>query len=393
MKKNRLEFILIVVSFIVLTFPNIDLPTLVSFNGFLKIAKTLVSLYSIAKFILSRMKIDNFSVKIIMSLLILLFMTIINSVSPGYFFKVYFFNFSIILLSVYTLKKYEIEFLKFITKYNIFLLFLNFISIILSMKFQTENYLKYDTFLLGLDNRFILYIIIPLISLRLLYLNKEVSNDFYFNKTILTLLLGISSLLMVWSVSAMFICIIMVLLFYVLKYFDRLNIDVKKVLTIIIIISFLIVFFGIQKYFQYLIVFLLKKNMDLSYRTIIWSKIITILKQKPIHYIIGYGFRDTSKIFIIIQNLNVGVIHAHNILMNTLFFGGAIWLYFYLKVFYHIAGSINSIQDLLSKKYIFCIFIGLLLLLLFDTFEYYPIYYFILYLINYYCSEADRKVK
>ena len=235
---------------------------------------------------------------------------------------------------------------------------------------------KENIYLLGQDNRFILYIIPTLLGYYYLNINNKSGKI----GMIMTYIIGVVTLAVVWSVASLAILIIIGLGFLVLTVANKHDIKINSyiILILLITLSVTIVFFKIQNCFENFIVNVLHKSMTLSYRTIMWDDAKEMLIKNPVNLIFGFGYFDTQDSFI---HMPIKVNHLHNIIMDPLFAGGIIGLTIYIGNLCIISNSINKISENNKRNNICLIFGTLLLLLTFDTFEMYQIYYFILFLI------------
>ena len=380
---SKIEFILFFIFFVILTIPR-------SINNIFPAVYNIINLFKIGIFLyiavfcfLKKIKISEFTKKVILYSLFLFFVTIFNKVNPTVFLKVYLLNIAILFLSeVLFNSNYKKSFLKLFSFYFLILLFLNQLAIVYGCYIGNTNcYLASNTYLLGQDNRFILYIIACLIGFY--YLIKMTDDNLKYKICFfLTYLVGALSLGILWSVSAFVILMFLGILFIFLHYYKK-RIHINFLFYSIIIISILIVFFRIHNLFEPVIVNVLHKSMTLSYRTILWDDALFMLKNSTINTVFGFGYFDTVNHF---PNMVFGVSHLHNLIMNVLFFSGIVGLILYYLILNCIKNNIKKIDNNKTYNYISVIFLSLFSLMLFDTFEMYQLYYFILFLFFYSCS-------
>lgn len=386
MKKDKisnLTYLIYCVLFVIFTIPRTINQYFEFFNIFKIISVCCITLLFIIKNKNTKTKkISSFTKIFIFFVLFLFISTLINKISIITFFKVYSLNLGIVLLCELIFNsKYKDRFLKFFSNYFLLLLILNFVTMIICyMMGHPNGSLTLDKrnaiYLLGLDNRFIIYIIPTLIGFYYLFTCQESKRE-YKAKLIITYFLSFISLVMTWSASAM---VVMLFLGFALMFIKKVKIDLnlKLILILFLIINILFVFFKIQYLFEFFIVGILHKSIDLSYRNIIWDDAINLLIKNPINIIYGFGYFDTSYSFV---HMPIKVNHLHNLFMNNLFFSGVIGSIIYYFNFYKIHQNISSIKNKQQKNIICLFFCCLLGLMIFDTFELYQIYYFILYLI------------
>lgn len=324
-----------------------------------------------------RRKISKYSKGVMIYAIYIFMVTIFNKVNIATCVKVYLLNISIILLCELIFNSnYKFEFVKFFTSYFLTLLVFNMIGLIFNYINMGTMVNKENIYLLGQDNRFILYIIPTLLGYYYLNINNKSGKI----GMIMTYIIGVVTLTVVWSVASLAILIIIGLGFLVLTVANKHDIKINSyiILILLITLSVTIVFFKIQNCFENFIVNVLHKSMTLSYRTIMWDDAKEMLIKNPVNLIFGFGYFDTQDSFI---HMPIKVNHLHNIIMDPLFAGGIIGLTIYIGNLCIISNSINKISENNKRNNICLIFGTLLLLLTFDTFEMYQIYYFILFLI------------
>ena len=324
-----------------------------------------------------RRKISKYSKGVMIYAIYIFMVTIFNKVNIVTCVKVYLLNISIILLCELIFNSnYKFKFVKFFTSYFLTLLVFNMIGLIFNYINMGTMVNKQNIYLLGQDNRFILYIIPTLLGYYYLNINNKSGKI----GMIMTYIIGVVTLAVVWSVASLAILIIIGLGFLVLTVANKYDIKINSyiILILLITLSVTIVFFKIQNCFENFIVNVLHKSITLSYRTIMWDDAKEMLIKNPVNLIFGFGYFDTQDSFI---HMPIKVNHLHNIIMDPLFAGGIIGLTIYIGNLCIISNSINKISENNKRNNICLIFGTLLLLLTFDTFEMYQIYYFILFLI------------
>jgi len=303
--------------------------------------------------------------------------TFLNDRDLSYFLKVYFINLCVLFCVDLSFKsKYKDKILKFIGGFLYLLLVVNFTTVILKCFLKFNLYKSASTYFLGMDNRFILFIIPCLLVNNTL---SEISdNKKYSRRTLICYIIGTLSLLFTWSVAS-FLIMLLLGIFLKLSNIKKMNINPKFLLIVFFAINYLVVVLKVQNIFSDFIVNTLHKSITLSYRTILWDNAIKMIKEKPI---LGLGYFNTETIIPIYLN-GGGVNHLHNLLVDIIFSSGLLGLVFYTLSLIAISKNINSIKDRKFKNKISLLFLSLLLYLIFESFELYPIYYFILCLFYY----------
>lgn len=380
--KAKKEIIFFIICFVIYTIPrSIEMLFPKIYKG-INIIKAIVIICIFAYFAVffikkDRKKISKYSIGVMIYALYIFIVTIFNKVNIVTCVKVYLLNVSVILLcEIIFNSDYKFEFIKFFTSYFLMLLVLNMIVLFLNYINNGTMINKENIYLLGQDNRFILYIIPTLLGYYYLNVNNK-SGKF---GMIITYIIGVITLAVVWSVASLAILIIIGLGFVVLKIINKYNIKINSyiILILLIALSVMIVFLKIQNCFENFIVNVLHKSMTLSYRTIMWDDAKEMLIKNPVNLIFGFGYFDTKDSFV---HMPIKVNHLHNIVMDPLFAGGIIGLIIYIGNLCILCNSINKISENNKKNNLCLLFGTLLLLLTFDTFEMYQIYYFILFLI------------
>lgn len=122
------------------------------------------------------------------------------------------------------------------------------------------------------------------------------------------------------------------------------------------VIFFTIVIFRLQNVFSWLIVGILGKDLTFTNRTVIWERVIDLIKTK---LLLGYGQENSS---IISSKLgNIHYTHAHNTTLDVLYKGGIITsISFLFLIIYPIKELYETRENELSKfisYIIFCLFI------------------------------------
>lgn len=389
MKKKRTTILYCLV-LIVLIFPrsfDVLFPKIYEFINILKIISIMFLAFVLLK---KKIRISTVSKWLILYFSFLFFVTIFNKISLMDYLKTYSLNFGMILFCELVFNNDERD--KLIMNFShIFLMMLiinfGFILICKSM-YNVYTFGNSLMFFLGQDNRFILYIIPPILFYNYGFSILKQKNSIYL--LFLTYIISIISLWTVWSAAALVVIIGLIFINLFLLKFKKIKINLQFISLIIFVLNISIVFFHLQNLFSFFIVDILHKSLDLSYRTYIWDKAIEIFKSDTIRLIFGHGFQNVENIFfetVIKSNGQLIYLrpnHLHNIIINCLFFGGVIGSLIYINIYIKIIKKINIIkQNLYFKNILAFILISIQVLLIFDTFEFYQLYYFILIFIYY----------
>jgi len=389
--KNNKLFVLFVFIFFILTIPrSIEEISPKVYDG-INIIKLVVVAIIILLFITRKVKISKLTKNVIIYSIYLFIITLINKVSPIVFLKVYLLNISMLLFCEIVFdSKYKNNLIKFSSNYFLGLLIVNLIFIIIGFVVGNTNgylYKDIETYILGQDNRFILYIIPTLIGFYYIY-NKEKSKSDKI-KMYLTYFISVITLAVIWSVAALCAVILLGVFYILLNKNSKFKINLYIISIILFFVAISIVFFKAQYLFKFFVVDILHKSLDLSYRTILWDDAIIMLRESPINLIFGFGYFDTMQTF---TNMPIKVGHLHDIIMNTLFFSGIIGTIIYMRTIYFVEEKIYKLKDTKHRNILSIMFSCILILLIFDTFELYQIYYLILFMLykaSYFLNEKE----
>ena len=112
----------------------------------------------------------------------------------------------------------------------------------------------------------------------------------------------------------------------------------------------------IQYLFDWLVVQILHKSLTFTGRTIIWDRVLVLIKRKPL---LGYGFQTNE----IVSNYlgNRAFVHAHNTILDIVYKGGLLTLLVFFKMIYYPIHELytsrkNKLSSFISFI-LFCIFI------------------------------------
>lgn len=339
-------------------------------------------------YILQKPKLSKASAIFLVYFSYIFVVTLCNKENPITALKAYSLNATIVaLFSLIFSSKANTSILRFIINYFIILLAINFAQIItyILIGYKTET-----DFILGMDNRFILYILPTIICCYYLIVTYPKERKIKF-KLIITYIIGLLSLLLCKSIAALAILIIIIIGSVGARIAKKVHFNTKIIVLAIIALSAALVLFRFHYLFRPIITQVLHKGMSLSYRTYIWDVALNMLSQNPINLIFGFGFFDFTSILQVLPFKAAHVNHFHNLLVDISFAGGIIGLIIYLKGLFVISSNINKIENNNSKIIFTSILTGLLVLLIFESFELYQIYYFTLLLLSGY-NNYERQI-
>lgn len=392
---------LYLISFIILTLPSIFATLFPVISPIISLIKGLVSLLLIIQygylFYKKRVRFNNFLKSFIIYSVYIFVITCCRGIFPFVFLKTYCINIGGIILIELLLYEKSKDLFYLIYKYNGIIILINLLLIAVDTLILNKLIIKnFSEYLLGSDNRFILYFIMQITLTLYLFNKREIKKYLIFWYVI-----GLITLLFVWSAAALVVFFLM-LVFHMALFYHKKRINIYLLLMIVLILSISIVFFNIQNLFSFIIVDILHKSLSLSYRTNIWAYANHYIFLSPISFAFGYGFQDLSKVIKIMVTNKYGTkffltpIHMHNLIENLLYDGGIIGLLLYSKIFHAIIKKSKNSKFISTFQFnsISLIISALFILMIFDVFEYYPIYYMILSLLfNYYKKNLLRGEK
>lgn len=136
------------------------------------------------------------------------------------------------------------------------------------------------------------------------------------------------------------------------------------------VFSFLVVGLQIQKYFEWLIVDVLQKDLTLSGRKYIWASAIANIVKKPV-----FGYGTTSGGRLEINRYSVGFSKAtqfsHNVFLEILIQGGIVAMVFFVLIYIGASISLKKHKENTDLKVILSISVFSLLLMQFSEFAIY----------------------
>lgn len=243
-------------------------------------------------------------------------------------------------------------------------LIINLISVIIMPNglYMTEYFS--NNYFLGYDNQNINFIL-PTMMLALLRHLKYKENK---KQTIIIMIISMLTAVIIWS-SMTIIMVFGFCLFSAMIIFDK-NKFLQKIFNSKLMNYFVllgtnmalcigIVFFNIQKYFSFIIEFVLRKSTNLSNRTYIWEKTIYYIKER---FIFGHGTEEYN-----IKAVKMGFgesspagLHSHNRFLEVTYTGGIILLAIYLFMLIYIGFKLNKHKNkVVTKVLAFGLFIYL----------------------------------
>ena len=331
-------------------------------------------LYFYKLFKLKDIKVPKIILILLCYFMYLFIITVINGHSVFLLLKVYSSNLMVfLLLQLVYENKEKFKLLNFFSRYLSVLLIVNFLGIVIGYIIGNEEGKLLGTYLLGIDNRIILYSLLGLLITYYLYSNRYNTKEEKVRLYVIYFV-SLTSLISIWSLTSFIILIIIGLGCLLIKIFNKIHFNVYVICTMLTVICILIVFFNITSCFTSLIVNVLHKSETLSYRTILWSRVTDIISKHPINLIFGFGYFDVTGL---IQGFNLN--HFHNYILDLVFPGGIVGICIYFTMINQILKRMHINKKIACYKNLTVIFVSIVLMLIFDTFQMFPIYYMILY--------------
>lgn len=250
-----------------------------------------------------------------------------SNVREGLFITLY--GITACLITDYGIHKNSFNFLSALMFYLSFLIFINFLSILLypnGILLNPNAYFNKYGWILGYKNGLIIYIIPAILSSFVVSLKKynHLRKFDYF-------LLLISYISVIMANSSTSIISLSIIVFYTLFYkrFTRIKaMNIKTYCLTSLILNFLIVIVRIQNVFKRLIVDGLHKNLTFTGRTYIWDYYLKSSFDKPIF---GHGTQDSMYRALLIKNAS-GAVHCHNQLLEVFYQVGILGFIIYMYI-------------------------------------------------------------
>ena len=271
---------------------------------------------------------------------IYIFSTVVHSGNIGAAIKPLINTFS--LCAIFEMcKEKNLNFINTGLTYFGIIIFINLVTIIL---FPKGLYLVYgninEHFFLGHRNNSIEYIIPAICFANLVNYESDVKFSL---KNIIILGMSITTVLLTWSANA-----ILVMAFIVFSLYLPTKKTIQKVINcqrffIIYMAAFVgIIIYRLQYYFSWLIVDILHKSLDFTYRTYIWDKSIYWIKKS---LLIGYGYESPLLKTIKITHPN----SCHNYILDFMYMGGIIMVGILIIILITIFKKLKNSKSYASK--------------------------------------------
>jgi hypothetical protein len=215
-----------------------------------------------------------------------------------------------------------------------------------------------DYYFLGYDNASF-FDVFPLVLYNTMYIyyKRGEKSPFIY---IIPLIVGIAYFYVKSTTSMIMMMIyILFLLLHKNKIFQKIF-NIKNVIYFIIFSFVFIVILNGQEYFADFLQNTLNKSVTLNGRTKIWKNAFYYIFKSPI---LGYGLEDTS-----ILIYKFGINHVHNFILDILYKGGIVALFFYVCI---LRKCINELYKHKADFLAQTITMGIFIYLLAGTFDYY----------------------
>lgn len=174
---------------------------------------------------------------------------------------------------------------------------------------DTYNYRPYG--FINIDNR-----LAPLVIFSFLVLIYNITIKERMKISVLCLIELFASAFITWSATC--IVVVLILLLYLIFFYKRKTeklLDIKILISVVVVLFFAIIVFRIQEIFSFFIENFLGKSITLTGRTEIWDTAFYQIKQTPIW---GRGlFAEHGWIY-----WNNKMYHSHNLFLEILLIGG-----------------------------------------------------------------------
>ena len=296
------------------------------------------------KYNLFQKKVSIITVLTVLYLLVLLISTVINGGDLVKFCGPTVSTVGLVLLTEIYFRKLKIEFFAVI---RIVLIFLLIINVLLQCVFP-QGILPEVNFL-GIDNRLVFFYL-PLIFYTLAYDYYSLGKVSFLS--ILAIFMALWSLLTLWAVGG-FLGIIVLCISLVVSKFHPINkISLAHIVTFMLLINLLVVFFQIQNYFEDFLVNVLHKDITITGRTYLWDFAINYFYKFPL---LGYGIQSDN----FLRSVYFWVVHPHNIFLSYLTISGLVGITIYILTLYILANRtkkiINSNLRIISISTVFVI--------------------------------------
>lgn len=290
------------------------------------------------------------------------------------------------LIVDYGLKHHTKVFLNSFEFLLTFLVYLNFISIVLFRGGLYATEFGYtENWLLGYKNLHILYIL-PAILVS--FVNSYYSKGKFSFRSYLLLFISTLSLLVVNS-STSLIGIFLIVAYLIFQgIVDWVNFFNIKNYTILYFVLFLsIVVLRVQNLFRFIIVDIFHKDLTLTGRTYIWDYVTNFIQRKKA---LGYGMENSS------VRLNKTSYwrssHAHDQLLEIIYKTGFVGLVVYLIIMYKTFKELYQYRKYKMAKFISIVVLAYCIMMLteFYLFDTYMFIFVFCYNIKFLLREEDK---
>lgn len=198
------------------------------------------------------------------------------------------------------------------------------------------------------------------------------SATYLFADMVFWIVVCLISLIRGWAATCLSIFVVFIILFMLYRW------KVMKILTPwtsligCSVFSFLVVGLQIQKYFEWLIVDVLQKDLTLSGRKYIWASAIANILKKPV-----FGYGTTAGGRMDINRVSIGfsfskmTYFSHNVFLEILIQGGIVAMVFFVLIYIGASRSLKKHKENTYLKVILSISVFSLLLMQFSEFAIY----------------------
>ena len=234
---------------------------------------------------------------------------------------------------------------------------------------------------MGYDNNLITFIL-PALSISIS--NSYRKNNKLSKRFIILFIVSLISIIKVWSATSVFVMILILGLYILLKN-KKDDTNIFKILVLVILAFFLaIVIFRVQDIFKYIVVDMLKKDLTFTGRTLIWDNFMEHINLAPL---IGYEVQTSEKMI-----FEYGAGHAHDYYLNVLFQGGIIALIAFFRVINVTVKKITNQHFLKGSGILAMILFGYLFAYIFEAYST-NFNFVIVLLVIYYYEEIVKEEK
>lgn len=319
-------------------------------------------------------KIINY---IVLYLLVLIISTMSNNGDYQYLFTLVLGILTLSLITDYGLRNHTDYFLKAFELMLSFLIYMNFITIILNPNglYTAADTLYTENWLLGYRNSLILYVFPALLCS---VINSYKQKEKLLPRTKILFLVSLASTILSGS-STLLVGLFLILIFMLFKnLFTKVNLlNTKTYIISYIVMFFGIIIFRVQNLFSFIIVNLLKRDLTFTGRIYIWDYVIEFIKSKPT---LGYGVESTLIRYA--KTKYWRSFHAHNMFLEVLYKTGFIGLIIFIKIISLSSKELYKTKNNLISKYISWLLFTFMVLLLMEAYSFIYIFYIFVFAFN-----------